>query len=212
MNDVSKIERAQGWESLFDGQSLSGWGCRFEEHGWIVEDGALVAATPMGGRYLHTEQQFADFVLSLEFNLARGTNSGVFLRWSDLEDPVNTGLEVQLLDRDDSDSPNSHTCGAIYELVTPIRYVARPAGAWNQLVVQCVGPFVSVVMNGEAISVMDVRHWKRAGENPDGTPNKFQHAWNDLPRQGHIGLQNYGANKGPVQFRNIKVKRLETEV
>lgn len=84
--------KAQGWECLFDGCSLNGWSCRFEEHGWAAQDGTLAAVQPMGGRYLYTREQYEDFILSLEFKLDPSTNSGVFLRWSDLEDPINTGL------------------------------------------------------------------------------------------------------------------------
>lgn len=208
MAELTHLEKSQGWELLFDGRTLTGWASVHEEHGWAVKDGALVAVKPLGGRYLHTVEQFSDFILSLEFNLDPGTNSGVFLRWSDLNDPVNTGLEVQIYDRDDTDSPNAHSCGAIYDLVAPTRYVAKKAGEWNKLVVHCVGPFISVVLNGEAVAVMDVTRWNVPGKNPDGQPNKFRYAWSELPRTGHIGLQNYGANKGEVRYRNIKLKRL----
>lgn len=206
-NALNSGEQQQGWELLFDGKSLAGWSCQHAEHGWAADAGTL-ATIQATGRYLYTQEQFENFILSLEFNMDPGTNSGVFLRWSDLNDPVNTGIEVQIYDRDDSAGVDAATCGAIYDLVPPSRYVAKKAGEWNQLIVHCMGPHISVTLNGEAVAVMDVRRWNVAGKNPDGSANKFTYAWNDLPRKGHIGLQNYGANKGVVRFRNIKLRRL----
>ncbi len=41
--------------------------------------------------------------------------------------------------------------------------------------------------------------------NPDGTSNKFNTAYKDMPRKGHIGFQDHGQ---PVWFRNMKIKQL----
>jgi hypothetical protein len=47
--------------------------------------------------------------------------------------------------------------------------------------------------------------WAKAGENPDGTPNKFQKAYRDMARDGRIGLQYHG---NPVSFRNLLIEKL----
>ena len=39
----------------------------------------------------------------------------------------------------------------------------------------------------------------------DGTLNKFDHAYRDLPLSGRIGLQYHGS---PIEFRNLFVERL----
>ena len=47
--------------------------------------------------------------------------------------------------------------------------------------------------------------WTEAHKNPDGTANKFNKAYKDMPRRGHIGLQYHGQS---VWYRNIKIKEL----
>ena len=71
--------------------------------------------------------------------------------------------------------------------------------------ISCNENLITVELNGEKIAEMDVDQWTTPGMNPDGTKNKFKYAWKDMPRKGHIGLQDHG---GKVWFRNIKLKPL----
>ena len=51
------------------------------------------------GSYLVVyKEKLADFELDFDYKLDKGCNSGVFLRVSDLADPVHTGIEVALDD------------------------------------------------------------------------------------------------------------------
>ena len=51
------------------------------------------------GSYLVVhDTMVGDFVLQFDYKLSKGCNSGVFLRTSDLKNPVNTGIEVALDD------------------------------------------------------------------------------------------------------------------
>ena len=52
---------------------------------------------------------------------------------------------------------------------------------------------------------MDLNRWTEAHKNPDGTPNKFNTAYKDMPRVGNIGLQYHGH---PVWYRNVKILTL----
>ena len=85
------------WKELFNGENLDGWKTTGRPEGWTVDEGAILCMV-QGGDYLYTLEQFEDFDLELEFRSEPGVNSGVFFRWSDLEDPVHTGLEIQILD------------------------------------------------------------------------------------------------------------------
>src|SRR5688572_11568286 len=67
----------QGFVSLFDGKTLSGW--KGSESAYKVEDGAIVCVE--GGRgNLLTEKEFSDFVLRFEFKLTPGANNGLGIR------------------------------------------------------------------------------------------------------------------------------------
>ncbi|MCS6858905.1 MAG: DUF1080 domain-containing protein [Abditibacteriales bacterium] len=204
-NELTPKERADGWKLLFDGKTLNGWKATGNPASWAVEDGAI-AWVSRGGGYLYTEEQFDDFVLSIDYKIAPRTNSGIFFRWSDLRDPVNTGIEVQVLDSHGKEKPSKHDDGAIYDIIAPRKNMSKPAGEWNRVVITCKDNLITVELNGERIGEMDLNQWTEAGKNPDGTRNKFRYAYKDLPRRGHIGLQDHG---GRVWFKNIKIKPLK---
>ena len=204
---LSEKGRAEGWISLFDGKSLRGWGVTGNKEGWTVDDGAILCLAKRG-RYLYTLEEYGNFTLSIDFKIEEGVNSGIFLRVSDLTDNrsiVNTGLEVQILDSYGREEVDTHNCGAIYDLVAPSKNACKPAGEWNNAVITCRDSLVTVELNGERVVKMDLDRWDTPGMNPDGTGNKFKYAWKDLPRKGHIALQDHN---GKVWFRNIKLKPL----
>lgn len=189
---------------LFDGETLAGWGVTGRPEGWTVQDGCILCTAQKGG-YLYAERPFENFMLSVDFKIDPKVNSGIFVRVSDLSDPVDTGLEVQILDSYGSGRLDTHTCGAIYDLVPPGKDVFRPPGAWNRAVIRCEGPHVRVELNDETIATMNVDEYAVAGRNPDGSRNKFKYAWRELPRSGHVALQDHG---GKVWFCNIKIREL----
>jgi len=192
------------WKDLFDGQTLNGWQATGNAEGWTVEDGAIKCLAQKGG-YLATNEQFGDFELTLEYKTEPDVNSGVFFRWSDLEDPVHTGLEIQILDTYGKEPMGKHDSGALYDLVPPKANAVRPAGEWNEMRLKCQGPLTEVDLNGQRILDIDIDDYDTPGQSPDGEPNKFKYAWKDLPRRGHIGLQDHN---GVIWFRNLRVREL----
>jgi hypothetical protein len=171
---LSDKEKAEGWVSLFDGKTLTGWGTTGKEEGWVVEDGCILCAVK-GGRYLYTLDQYDDFVLSIDFKTEKGVNSGVFFRWTDLKDPVHTGIEMQILDTYGREPTRKNDCGAIYDMVAPTRNTCKPAGEWNTAVISCDDNLISIKLNDEKIAEMDLDLWTEAGRNPDGTKNNSQY-------------------------------------
>ena len=192
------------WNSIFDGKSLDGWSTTGNPEGWTVEDECIVC-TVQGGKYLYTHDQYENFVLSVDFKIAEKTNSGIFFRWSDLDDPVHTGIEIQIFDSYGQEVADSHTCGAIYDMVAPSSNPSKPAGEWNNILIRSIPNHISVEKNGVQIAEMDVDQWEEAGKNADGSKNKFKYAWKDMPQKGHIGLQDHG---GKVWFRDLKIQQL----
>src|ERR1043166_3837023 len=90
-NTLSEAERRAGWILLFDGKTTSGWmNSDRTPPRTPVEDGSLRTPprTPVedgslnphkAGHYMlvHT-QQWENFVLSLDFKISQGCNSGIF--------------------------------------------------------------------------------------------------------------------------------------
>jgi hypothetical protein len=201
----------EGFKSLFDGRTLDGWRTG-PDNAWVVEDASISLKREFDGRehnrdYIWTEEKYGNFVLELEFKVPERANSGVFLRTSNLRDPVYSGLEVQV--------SNSHgrpnlsrggTAGSIYDCVAPLKNAVKPHGQWNRYRITCRDNIVQVELNGQAVVDMDLDQWTEPHRNPDGTPNKFPVAIKDFARSGHIGFQDHGR---PVWYRKIRVKRLD---
>ena len=206
-NELTDAERRQGWVLLFDGRTTNGWmnSDRTAPRTPVV-DGAL--NPHKAGHYMlvHT-QMWSDFLLTLDFKITNGCNSGVFVRTYSLapapgRDVGFNGLEIAI---DDTKGAGYHDTGALYDLVKPQRNAMRPAGQWNHLEIACVSNRVEVVLNGDPVTRADLDLFVEPGKRPDGTTHKFGVALRDHPRRGYIGLQDHGS---PCWFKNIKLKPL----
>lgn len=204
-NTLTPEEKEAGWKLLFDGTTLNGWKClKANSTGWKVENGAIYYDVSDGGM-LYSTGRYGDFELKIDFRVDKETNSGIFFRWDKLNDPVQTGIEMQVLDSAGEKSPGRHSCGAVYEVLAPSENAMKPALEWNTTLIRCNDNFISITMNGKWIIRMDLNRWTQAHMNPDGTQNKFDIAYKDMARVGHIGLQDHGRK---VWFKNIKVREL----
>jgi len=87
----------EGFVSLFDGKTLSGW--NGAKDAYKVEGGAIVCVQGTAGNLL-TDREFADFVLRFEFKLTAGANNGLGIRCP-MAAKGNLhldGIELQILD------------------------------------------------------------------------------------------------------------------
>jgi hypothetical protein len=198
--DAPVTKDRDGWVALFDGKGLDGWsnaGGNKPGEGWSVEEGVLVRKARAGD--IWTKQRYGDFVLELEFK-TKG-NSGVFIRTDDPKNNVQTGIEIQV---DRPGGPGKHSVGAVYDLQAPAKNAARDD--WNRMVITARGNLLRVELNGEQIVDMDLDRWSEAGQNPDGSKNKFKTALKDFKREGHIGFQDHGAE---VSYRNVRIQPIK---
>ncbi|MGE3242895.1 MAG: DUF1080 domain-containing protein [Pirellulales bacterium] len=203
-NELTPEEQGDGWILLFNGRDLGGWKNNDGKPvGAKIEDGAI-NVHDTGGYLLVYDQEFGDFELKLDVKMSPAEcNSGVFLRTSDLADPVNSGLEVQVYD---GDIDGLHKFGAIYDLVAASKDATKGPGEWNSLEIRCDGPNVSVQVNGEEVAKLNCDELDKPGLRGDGTPHKFAgKAIKDFARSGYIGLQDHGHD---VWYKNIKLKKL----
>jgi lysophospholipase L1-like esterase len=173
--DVFKIE--EGYELLFNGKDLTGWGYRNKktlaktenfdgkvtssEDRYLAKNGRLIVTTPPEGRSfteLWTHEEFdTDFTLKLEFRANANADSGVFIR------------RPQLQCRD-------------YLVAGPYKNLkSYKAGDWNEIVVEVKGRSARCTCNGEVLEA------------------EFK-----LPENGPIGLE---GDRGQMEYRRIRIKR-----
>jgi hypothetical protein len=200
------------WHVLLDENTndLNGW-ITGADNAFVVNDGVLTVERDFDGAehnqdYLWTKQQYSDFVLELEFKTAENTNSGVFIRTSDIMDPVWTGIEAQVSNSQGNEISRTGTAGALYDLVAPSANPVKAPGGWNAMRITAKGPHIYVDLNEERITEANLNEWTETGKNPDGTDNKFTRPLARFERIGHLGLQDHGR---PISYRNIRVKRIK---
>ena len=184
---------------IFDGQSPRGW--------------MLCNRTPLpsrniqhdglnphqSGSYLVVyEHKLGDFVLDFDYKLSKGCNSGVFLRVNDLNDPVQTGIEVSL---DDTRHGDDRDSGGFHRLLAPSDYTQKPAGQWNHMTILARGPRLTVALNAKEVSTIDLDSWTPAEKGRDGSDQPFPNrAIANLARIGYLGFQDLGRD---CWFRNM---------
>lgn len=176
---------------LFDGKNLTGWRLTdpHANSGWSVKDGLLVNdVSQEEGKpkkhfgNLRTDQVFEDFNLTLEVRLAKGGNSGVYLR----------GIyEVQVADTYGKPL-DPHNMGAIYSRIKPTASAEKAPGEWQTMDMTLVDRHVTVVLNG-----------KRIIDNQPILGCTGGALWSDVTRPGPIYLQ--GDHTG-VEYRDIVVR------
>lgn len=205
------------WEVLFDGTNFDQWrGYLMDEMPaeWTIEEGAM-AFVPgeNGGKNIISKNQYTNFVLSLEWRIAEGGNSGIF--WGVHEDPkfpeaYQTGPEIQVLD--DEKHPDAlqgngtHVAGSLFDMIAPSEKAVNPSGEWNlcEISINHITNEGSVTLNGVNIVNFPVHG---EGWNALVANSKFKD-WEGFGQYptGHIALQDHGDR---VWYRNIKIKSLD---
>jgi hypothetical protein len=167
---------------LFNGKDLSGWTASDPNATpkWTVENGTLVS--PGHGAELISTAKFEDFKLHVEFNCAKGSNSGIYLRGR---------YELQIEDDPEPEGPTMRT-GGVYGFLAASPEQPRRPGEWQTYDITLVGRVVTVVQNGKTI--IDQQ------EIPGITGGALE-SHEGLP--GPIYLQ--GTEAGHVAFRNITI-------
>jgi len=191
----------EGWKDLFEGDLSN---AILEPDGWVMENGVLRA---LDHGPIWTKESYGDFILDLEFKVAEGANSGVFLRCGDINN-ILSALEIQI--HETTDGGKYGMVAALYDAKAPSQEMAKPAGEWNRYTIECRGSQLRLIFNGVRVHDLDLEDWDEPHKNPDGTENKFATALKDFSRIGPIGFQGiHGAEGQPVWFRNIKIQVLD---
>ncbi len=130
---------------------------------------------------LCTTTQFSDYILKVDFRCDESTNSGIFLRTS----PKPSDVEKDCFELNIAPPDNPFPTGSFVKLQKYDGH--KPDGEWHSYEVTLLGGRATVKLDGEVVLEY---------EKPDAVG------------RGFIGLQH---NNGHVEFKNIKLKPLETE-
>jgi hypothetical protein len=175
----------------------------------VAKEGTGVWLNGNKSKNLYTKQKFADVEIHLEFNLPKGSNSGV---------KFHGHYEIQLYDSFGKKELSGEDCGGIYpraELrprythidkgIPPRVNACKPAGQWQTLDVVFQAPrfdasgkkisnarIAKATLNGQVI------HENQELLTPTGDRWKSAEMF-----EGPLMLQ---ADHGPVAFRNVRVK------
>jgi hypothetical protein len=216
VNSLSKKEKKQGWQLLFDGQTLNGWkGFNSDQvfSCWSVVDGELICKGEGGSETagdIITVSEYGSFELSLDWSISKAGNSGIFyhvLEGKKYLAAYETAPEYQLID--DLGWPDKleewQQTGADYAMTPAVKdKKLMPAGEWNNSRIIYNKGHVEYWLNG--MKVVEFEAY-----SPEWEKLRSSGKWKEYPdyaisKTGHIGLQNHGSG---VKFRNIKVRKLD---
>jgi hypothetical protein len=178
---------------------------------WTVDkDGVMTASQDEA---IWTPKDYEDFVLDLEFKTENGTNSGVVVHCSDTQMWIPNSVEIQIADDFSekwSKEPPTWHCAAIFGRLAPTKSMVKKPGEWNRMTVTCRGKMITVALNGERVTRMDMSKWTEVKKNPDGSdiPEWLNKPAATMPLKGKIGLQGKHADAS-IFFRNVKIRELQ---
>lgn len=214
-NRLTDQEKQDGWELLFDGTTMNGWR-DFNNDSltgpWTVENGEIKAEGHGNDKngYIVTDEQFDNFILSWDWKISKGGNSGMLYHVIENKKfavPYVTGPEYQLIDNINFPGKLEEwqKCGADYAMYLPdsAKLLINPAGEWNNSKIVFDNGHVEYWMNGE--KTLEFEAW-----TTDWISRKQSGKWKNWAEYGMssigvICLQDHGY---PAWFRNIKIKKL----
>lgn len=181
--------------NLFNGRDLTGWTGAVQNY--EVVDSAIQCKTGQGG-VLHTQDEYTDFGVRLEFQLPPGGNNGLAIRYPGEGDTAYVGMcELQVLDNEAAkyaklDQRQYH--GSAYGMIAAKRGFLREAGQWNFQQVTVIGSRIRVELNGTVIL--------------DGDLSQVTDFMGNRPHPGKdrsSGYFGFAGHSDPVRFRAIEI-------
>jgi 3-keto-disaccharide hydrolase len=221
VNNLSEVEKNDGWRLLFDGKSFDGWRGFHNDKvpaGWAIEDGCIKKIPLEGemrrsGGDLITVDQFDDFEFSVEWKLAKGANGGIKYLVSESLPPAGrsgVSFEYQVLDDDNhidakAGIAGNRTAGSLYDLIPASKAKKlKPIGEFNQTRIVVKGNHIEHWLNG-----LKVVEFERGGEalKQHIAESKFKDTKGfGETAKGHILLQDHGDT---VWYRNFKIRAIK---
>ncbi|MEL6195015.1 MAG: DUF1080 domain-containing protein [Bacteroidota bacterium] len=209
-NLLTPEEVEEGWQLLFDGSSFNGWHIYGKDSvaGWAIEDGQLTNIPEVAGGDMTTNNEYANFELSLEWKVEEGGNSGILYRVIENSlygGPPETGPEYQLID--DIGYPGELKDGQLtaanYDMHPPQKSAFKGANIYHHAHIIVNDSLVEHYLDEELI--VSYVQW-----SDDWEERRKVSKWVDYPgygtaKSGKIALQDHGNR---VWFKNVKIKPL----
>lgn len=193
---ASRKTSSDGWISLFDGKSMTGWRASEKPGTFRLENGSIVVAGPRSHLYYDgpvMNHDFKNFEVKAQVMTTQGSNSGFYFHtaYQEVGFP-DKGFEVQV--------NNSHTdwkrTASLYDIVD-IREVSVKDNEWFTLYVKVDSKHVTTKINDK--TVVDWTEPTGAGA-PKGHSGR-------VISSGTFALQGHDP-KSVVYFKDIMVKPL----
>lgn len=193
---ASKKDNSDGWISLFDGKSFSGWKASENPSTFTIENGLIVVHGPKAHLFYEgpvLNHNFKNFEFKAELMTTPGSNSGIFFHTAYQETGWPTrGYEVQV--------NNSHTdwrrTGSLYA-VSDIKEVYVKDNEWFTETIRVEGKKITIMINDH--TVVDYTE-------PEGVEKEEGRTGKHLS-SGTFALQGHDPNS-KVFFRKVLVKPL----
>ncbi|HJN14046.1 MAG TPA: DUF1080 domain-containing protein [Armatimonadota bacterium] len=222
---MASAQETGQWIQLFGGTSLDGWTVP-GEHEWRVagavrptaDDPKLFGIEPGEGVFVNgdtgrtknilTELEHGECELHIEFNVPRGSNSGVYLMGH---------YEIQVLDSWGVEEPSYSDCGGIYcEWINeapvggtpPTVNASKPPGEWQSFDAIFRAPRFDA--DGQKIANAKFEQVRHNGvlihENVEVGGATRAHMGGAERAKGPLMLQ---GDHGPVAYRNVQIRLLD---
>ena len=231
---------ADGWISIFDGKTFNGWRGYAKEDvpgKWVIEDGSIKFNGSGGGEAQDGDggdiifaHKFKNFELEMEWKVAKGSNSGIFILGQEIEakspegewraEPIYISApECQVLDN--AHHPDAgfgkdgnRQSSSLYDMIPAKPQNSKPFGEWNKVKIVSFKGTIVHYQNDEVVVEYHLwtQQWKDLLDASKFSKDKWPLAYELLMncggpnREGFIGLQDHGDD---VWFKNIKVKVLD---
>ena len=222
-NTLTEAEKAEGWQLLFDGQTLDGWRSYNRDTlagGWHVVEGCIQASGEGsdGHGYIVTDKKFANFELVWDWKLTNGGNSGMLyhvVERPQFSVPYVTAPEYQLIDVEGWEQKNAphkledwQKIGVDYAMHLPdySKMHINPVGEWNSSKIIFDNGHVEHWLNGEKI--VEFEAW-----TDDWFVRKASGKWTMAPEYGLCNtgllcLQDHG-DPASSRSRNSPLKSVQ---
>ena len=199
------IPSADGWITLFDGETLNGWTPSEDPGSWKIEEGAIVTA----GKRSHLfytgdvmDHNFKNFEFSADVKTQPGSNSGIYIHTRFQEEGwPSAGYECQVLNTNAGSGNGEHKLtGSIYAIRNVWKQVT-PDNEWFNYRIKVQGKTIQTYINGGLAAEYT---------EPDEVyrPDNFA---GRLLSSGTFALQCHDPGS-VVAFKNIRVKPLADDL